>query len=142
MSNYPPGAKNDPRAPYNQPDHSHEHEWWPDEHNNPVIEDGAAIFHQVCGYAEGRYGEGWSCNETRNYRFEYSHLESPDGEEFDLPEIGEWDTVDGYVGEQVIQVEFGFRKDDPDTTIADINPDRDEGWVVLERDGWRLHFEA
>lgn len=66
--NYPPGAANDPRAPYNQPDHSHEHEWEMDTLDTPEFEDGAAMFHEWCNYAEGRYGEGWECEEMRWWR--------------------------------------------------------------------------
>lgn len=69
MSNYPPGTSaGDPRAPWNAPDHSHDHEWYPGDMENPILEDGAAIFHERCHYAEGRWGEGWSCEETRTFR--------------------------------------------------------------------------
>jgi len=68
-SNYPPGTSaGDPRAPWNAPDHSHEHEWRPQEKENPIFEDGAAIFLDYCGYSEGRYRDGWSCEETRSLR--------------------------------------------------------------------------
>jgi hypothetical protein len=36
--------------------------------DNPIFEDGAAIFHERCDYSEGRWGEGWSCEETRSMR--------------------------------------------------------------------------
>lgn len=79
MSNYPPGAKNDPRAPYNAPDHSHEHRWElvGDE---IIFEDGAAIFHYECRYAEGEYGQGWQCEETKFDRFDLSYIWFPNGE--------------------------------------------------------------
>jgi len=103
-SNYPPGAKNDPRAPYNQPDQSHEHEWRPCDRDTPVIEDGTAIFHEQCEYAEGRYGEGWQCKETRTYRFEYDTLESPIGVEFELPDITQWDDVNDDLAKKVVEM--------------------------------------
>ncbi|AAL54946.1 hypothetical protein HfxHF1_185 [Halophage HF1] len=69
MSNYPPGTSaGDPRAPWNAPDRSHDHEWRPCDPDYPILEDGAAIFLEACGYAEGRWGEGWECEETRQFR--------------------------------------------------------------------------
>jgi hypothetical protein len=64
--NYPPGAANDPRAPYNQPDRSHDHIF--EDCEGPIFEDGAAMFYAVCEYAEGRYRKGWSCEEERWWR--------------------------------------------------------------------------
>jgi hypothetical protein len=72
--NYPPGAANDPRAPYNQPDRSHEHEWEPTGADGPIFEDGAAIFFDECMYAEGEYDEGWHCEETRSFRCEIERI--------------------------------------------------------------------
>jgi len=143
--NYPPGAKHDRNAPYNQPDRSHEHEWVPDDMDNPVIEDGAAIFQEKCQYAEGRYGQGWRCEETRSYRFEYSTLESPDGETWDLPTIQEWDQLnDGSeVAEKVIEIEEAFHTHGPGDTVGfDVDPDPDCGQVTISYDGWKLHFES
>jgi len=137
---YPPGTSaGDPRAPWNEP-HAHEHEFRPLE-KAPIIEDGAAIFHEECIYAEGRYGDGWECEETRTYRFEYSTLESPDGETVELPTIAEWpsDMPDGR-DERVITIEEEFHTGNAD--IVDIDPDRDDGTVTLEHDGWQLHFRA
>lgn len=75
MSNYPPGTSaGDPRAPWNAADHSHDHEWYPAEKENPIFEDGAAIFHDYCEYSEGRYGDGWSCEETRSMRFDIERV--------------------------------------------------------------------
>lgn len=148
--NYPPGAKNDPRAPYNQPDRSHEHEWRPTDpdhrgRNQPIIEDGAAIFHEECNYAEGRHGEGWQCEETRTYRFEYSTLESPDGEEWELPDITEWDDHDlpEEVAERVITIEERHCYIGPgdEETPIDVDPDPECGVVTIEHDGWTLRFE-
>lgn len=66
--NLPPGAANDPNAPYNQPDHSHDHVWRAVEENSPVLEDGAVIFYDKCTYTEGRHGESWKCEETKTVR--------------------------------------------------------------------------
>ena len=66
---YPPGmSKRDfVKAGIDQP-HNHEHEWRLDDMENPMFEDGAAIFHEYCDYVEGRWGEGWSCEESRTLR--------------------------------------------------------------------------
>lgn len=138
--NYPPGARNDPSAPYNQPDHSHDHEWREDE-DAPVIEDGAAIFHERCEYAEGRHGEGWQCEKTRTYRFEYSTLETPIGEEIEIPEIGEWDKEDltEENAAKVIEIEERFHSDDNNVSI-DVDPDPEHGQVTLVHGLWKLHF--
>ena len=141
MTPYPPGiSAGTAGAPWNEP-HAHEHEFRPFE-EPPVIEDGAAIFHQECIYAEGEYGQGYECEETRTYRFEYSTLESPDGKEWILPDITEWDQIndDNEVAEQVITIEEQFHAENAD--IVDIYPDRDDGRVTLEYDGWKLHFRA
>ena len=70
-SNYPPGmSKRDfVRAGIDQP-HDHEHEFESDPVDWPILEDNAAIFHEYCMYSEGRWGEGWSCEESRTTRCE------------------------------------------------------------------------
>jgi hypothetical protein len=75
MSNYPPGTSaGDPRAPWNAPDHSHDHEWRPSNGDYPLFEDGAAVFAEYCEYSEGRYGDGWSCEETRWIRCDIERI--------------------------------------------------------------------
>lgn len=143
--NYPPGAKNDPRAPYNQPDHSHEHRWQHEEEGvSPIIEDGAAIFHEECQYAEGRYGDGWQCEETRIYRFEYSKLVSPSGEEWEIPEIQEWNdhNLPEKHAEKVVTIEQRFHEFGPGDKVSfDADPDPKNGVVTIEYRGWTLYFE-
>lgn len=75
MSNYPPGmSKRDfIRAGIDQP-HHHEHEWEPNESDYPLFEDGAAVFSESCRYAEGRWGEGWACEETRWLRCDVERI--------------------------------------------------------------------
>jgi hypothetical protein len=135
---YPPGAAKDPNAPYNQPDRSHEHEWRPGDMDNPVIEDGAAIFHERCQYAEGRYGDGWECEETRTYRFEYSTLESPSGITSDLHSIEDWEKNCDDVRETIQCIEEAFHDGD---TKWNVDPDPDCGVVSIEWDGWTLKYE-
>jgi hypothetical protein len=141
--NYPPGAKNDPNAPYNQPDRSHEHRWEHDEqYVTPMIEDGAAIFHEECQYAEGRYGEGWQCEETRTYRFEYSTLESPSGEKWEIPSIEDWAGSDVVKAMEVRRIEKAFHHHGPGDKVGfDVDPDPNAGVVTIEYKGWTLRYE-
>jgi len=142
-NNYPPGTwAGDPRAPWNEPDRSHEHRWESEEFEiNPIIEDGAAIFHEECQYAEGRHGEGWQCEETRTYRFEYSTLESPSGEEWKVPSIENWEEATPVVEKKVVAIEERFHNHRDEVSL-DIDPDRDCGQVTLTYKGWQLHFRA
>jgi hypothetical protein len=144
MNNYPPGmSKRDfVRAGIDQP-HAHEHEFTSEGMDGPIIEDGAAIFREECWYAEGEYGQGWECEESRTYRFEYSTLESPDGEVVELPTIAEWpsDMPDGRDG-KVVEIEEAFHTHGPGDLVSfDVDPDRDGGVVTLEYKGWKLRFE-
>lgn len=130
--NYPPGAKNDPRAPYNQPDRSHEHEWRPFD-EDPIIEDGAAIFQQECQYAEGRYGEGWQCEETRSYRFELAWVKKKSiGTIYLESELDYFPMV----------AEEGLIAVHQDGEIIAMDPDEDNGYVTVETDEWRVKFKA
>lgn len=142
-NNLPPGASSDPRAPYNQPDRSHEHIWRHEEEQlQPVIEDGAAIFYEECQYAEGRYGDGWQCEETRTYRFEYSTLETPRGDKYDLPAIGNWDEADPVAAEAAVKVEQAFHSLGPGDKVSfDVDPDPECGVVTIEWNGYTLKFE-
>lgn len=143
MSNYPPGMSHQDfvRAGIIEP-HHHECEFVPCEHGEfPIIEDGAAIFHERCNYVEGQYGDGWECERERSYRFEYSSLESPTGTTWDLPTIGEWDDHDlpEKRAKKVIAIEERFHAGRAE--VAVIDPDRDEGVVTLNYCDWKLHFE-
>jgi hypothetical protein len=142
-SNYPPGmSKRDfIRAGIDDP-HHHEHEFRPmDSQVAPIIEDGAAIFQEECRYVEGEYAEGWSCEETRTYRFEYSTLESPSGKEWELPDITNWEEVSPGIEKKVITIEERFHNHGPgDDVSLDVDPDPDAGKVTLTYKGWKLHF--
>jgi len=138
---YPPGiSAGSARAPWNEP-HAHEHEFMPVE-ELPIIEDGAAIFHEECIYAEGEYGQGWQCEETRTYRFEYSTLETPSGWEINLPTIDDWNEVYPTEEKWVIRIEEAFHKFGPSDEVSfDVDPDPDCGQVTIEYESWKLHFE-
>jgi hypothetical protein len=138
---YPPGAANDPNAPYNQPDHSHEHRWPSDEPGGdilPEIEDGAAIFYEECDYVEGRHREGWECEEYRKYRFEYSWLETEDDQEIELHPIEDWEKNDEAVREVIRCIKEAFHAGD---TKWNVDPDPDCGVVSIEWEGWTLKYE-
>jgi len=142
--NYPPGTSaGDPRAPWNAPDRSHEHRWRHEEQDViPEIEDGAAIFSEECQYAEGRYGDGWQCEETRTYRFEYSWLETEDDQEIELHPIEDWEKNDEAVREAVVAIEERYNNEGPggDVTL-DVDPDPKYGIVSIKWDGLTLNYE-
>ncbi|UBF21852.1 hypothetical protein HSTV-3_gp92 [Halorubrum virus HSTV-3] len=127
--NYPPGAANDPRAPYNQPDHSHEHEWWDTE--GPIFEDGAAMFHEACGYAEGRYGEGWECEETRWFRCDVERVILLRDGEPDVAYLAseedhhnEWGFIERLYEDALVAVEI---TDFEEIELLDVDPPNDYG---------------
>jgi len=140
---YPPGTSaGDPRAPWNE-SHDHQHEFELLE-ESPIIEDGAAIFREECIYAEGEYGQGYQCEEARTYRFEYSILESPDGETWNLPTIHEWEDHDlpKKRSEKVITIEQRFHELGPSEKVSfDVDPAPDCGQVTISYKGWKLHYE-
>lgn len=140
--NYPPGAANDPRAPWNEVDHTHEHRWEREEFRlQPIIEDGAAIFTEKCTYKEGRYGDGWECEETRTYRFEYSTVDVG-GSVVDLPTIDDWDEVDEEVACCVMAIKKAYHEHGPgDKVSIDVDPDPDNGVVTIEWNGYELKYE-
>jgi hypothetical protein len=144
MSNYPPGTSRRDliRGGIIEP-HHHEHEFEPRQNKSPIIEDGAAIFREKCIYAEGEYGQGYQCEETLTYRFEYSTLESPNGETWPLPEITNWNDHDlpEKHAEKVIAIEEQFHNHQ-DKVSLDVDPDPDCGEVTLTYKDWELHFRA
>jgi len=114
------------------PDHSHDHEWRP-ELNDPILEDGAAIFQQKCDYAEGRWGERWECEETRHYRFEMSWFE-------------EKATRITYLASEINRLlmkwELAIMDVERNGEIVAIDPDEDYGYVTAETDEWRVKYKA
>lgn len=134
--NYPPGAANDPSAPYNQPDHSHDHEWEPLERDFPLFEDGAAIFYEKCHYAEGRYGDGWSCEDIRTTRCELDRIVKVRDNAPDVAYLAsEEDQTERYEYiESVFDSFFAHSLNDPCVgSIVDLDPpsDYNDGFVRL-----------
>lgn len=139
-SNYPPGmsGRDFVKAGIDQP-HHHEHEWESDRGENPIIENGAAIFSEHCRYVEGQWGEGWKCEKTRRYRFEYSTLEGPNGGEVELPTGHDLDEAEDWVVLTVEAIEEKFYEGDDDVEIH-VDDDKKHGIVSLEYEGWSVNF--
>lgn len=139
MSNYPPGmsGRDFVRAGIDQP-HHHEHEWKPAE-KEPIFEDGAAIFQEECRYVEGRYAEGFSCEETRTYRFDYDTLELDCGRHIDLPTIQNWGSLIQEIENTVIAIEQAALNE-PHNVEMNIRPDRESGEVSIEYKGSTLVY--
>ena len=123
---------------------SHKHEWVTTE--DPLIEDGAAIFHEHCNWKEVTsavhsakhdetfYGYGGECEEARHYRMEASTIMHKRNSK---PHIGY--IVDGnlpyFMEEKFAHVEqYG--------SIIDLYPDEDCGFVIVESSEARVHYEA
>jgi len=138
---YPPGVSaGSPKAPWNEA-HAHEHEFLPAE-TDVIIEDGAAVFQMDCQYAEGEYGQGYQCEASKQYRFEYSTLESPNGETAELSTIAECPgQFPDEIRSKIISIEDAFHTYGPGDTVGfSVNPDPDCGYVTIEYGGWKLHF--
>lgn len=131
---------------------AHDHEWMPVEGMHPVLEDMAAIFHEECRFAEvvdtytdhrrdeTYYETGAECDAERYYRFELAYVKT-DGERLDRDDIDrlEQDGDDRFetVIETVIAAERAFPEE---TEVVDIDPDRQEGQVVVRFDGFELGY--
>jgi hypothetical protein len=104
-----------------------------------VIEDGAAIFERECEYAEGRYGEGWQCEATDRYRFEYDRLVTLEDHSIDLLTIEDWDQIDEKIREIVLAIEEAYAIDDYRVSI-DVDPDPVSGQVTIDYLGYSLIY--
>lgn len=137
---YPPGTSaSDPRAPWNAPDRSHEHEWRPQDKENPIFEDGAAIFLDYCDYAEGRYGEGWSCEETRHLRCDVERVVVHRDDEPDVTYLASteesadgWTYVHSLFEEAIVNVEVGTRNGNNELHFEHIDPANEYGDGYVE----------
>jgi len=131
----------------------HEHEWEPIQGLSPVLEDMAAIFHEQCRWAEivdsytdhyrdeTYYETGAECGAERHYRFELAYVnagdERLDRDELDRLEQGGDNRFDTAL-EAVIEAEQAF----PDETeIIEIDPDRQQGRVVIQHDGVEIGYD-
>lgn len=130
----------------------HTHRWEPDE-ECPIFEDGAAIFAEVCrwqptkahtDYARDEiYSEpmGPECGEERYIRFDAAYIVEqgrtptlyhiPD-DWSDVDEVTEraWEAVESGLGEAGL------------TEVVEVDPDPDDGRVVVENADYRLVYAA
>ena len=133
-SNYPPGTSHRDlvRGGIIEP-HDHEHNFEP-VGENPIIEDGAAIFFLECDYAEGEYGQGYRCEKTQSKRFEYSRLTAPDGSSIELPEISEIDQLADHFQVMIEMIETNIQD-------IDVDPDLEDGQVTVFHNDWEIKYE-
>jgi hypothetical protein len=117
---------------------------------SPVLEDMAAIFHEQCRWAgvvdsytdhrrdETYYETGAECEAERHYRFELAYVFDESGTRLDRDDIDRLEEEgDETVIEAVIAAERAFPEE---TEVVDIDPDRQEGQVVVGHDGVELGY--
>lgn len=143
--NYPAGVT-DGHPYFNPPDHSHDHDFYDVE--GPIFEDGAAVFIAYCSYSEGRWGEGWSCEETRYWRCE---VERVTVHRDDGPSVSylasterpneEWRYVERLYEEALCGVERAFR--DGEFDVVDVDPANEygEGYVRVRLGNYEVIYE-
>lgn len=148
MGGYPPGTSaSDPRAPWNAPDTSHEHDFEFRE-RSPVFEDWAAIFRMECRHRtvldaeKGYEGEmvvtnAIECEEVRNVRYDASYLWYPNGQGAPVPEPGE--ELPPRMESALIEVEQAAATGDAD--IITMEPPDIGNRVVVEYDDWRVIYK-
>jgi hypothetical protein len=133
---------------------NHEHEWMPVEDLSPVLEDMAAIFHEECRFTEvvdsytdyqrdeTYYETGAECEAERHYRFELTYVVDESGTRLDRDDIDrleeEGDDRFETIIEAVIAAERAFPEE---AEVVEIDPDRNEGQVVIQLDGVELGYE-
>jgi hypothetical protein len=146
MSNYPPGmsSRDFVRAGIDQP-HHHEHEFFSD-NTDPIFEDGAAVFSESCNYAEGQYGQGYQCEETRWIRCELNRVVKiqNDAPNIDYLASEESPSMDRHIErvmeEAIVSLETG---DDCSMNIEKSDPpnDRGDGYVRVRITDYILIYE-
>ncbi len=100
--------------------------------DNPILEDGAAIFHERCHYAEGRYGEGWECEEARTFRCDVERVVKLRDGEPDVAYLAseedhhnEWRFIEWLYEEALIAAERADRNGD--LNYLDVDPANEYG---------------
>lgn len=152
---YPPGTSTrNPNAPWNAPDMSHTHEWRPVEEMYPIFEDDAALFVEECKWEkelsteEGYDGErivtsSIPCEEQRTIRFEPTVVRVEMGNETAVYPEGEFYTKRGKMATLVQDAFFainGHSANDDDVTIINIDPDRKQGLVVVQKSNYEIQY--
>jgi hypothetical protein len=127
----------------------HDHEWRPVEGASPVLEDGAAIFHEECRWAVtktidmGKYGTeehavGPECEATRRYRMEAEAITGDMG-------FGDVVLHEEYWSKFPEVVEAAFEAIETagdDLEVLHINPDSDKGEFHVAADGYEILYQA
>lgn len=136
----------------------HEHEWMPVEELSPILEDMAAIFHEQCRWAEivdsytdhrrdeTYYETGAECEAERHYRFELAYVAEltekgrPDLR-LDREELNQLGVEGDELFDKALNVVVETEKAFPDETeIIEIDPDRQQGRVVLRYDRFEIGY--
>lgn len=136
---YPPNVsrRDKVRAGIIEP-HSHDCHFVPEE--EIIYEDNAFHGFFCCDYAEGEYGEGYSCDEKIHVRYEVSHLcfpEKPRVEPIELEENDSYPKITHPLAKWVLNAYLQGEHSD-----IDVRPDRHDGHVEITYDGVVLRFEA
>lgn len=140
--NLPPGAANDPNAPWNQPDHSHEHEWLAEDMD--VEHDEYVYFHQSCSFAETYsvghserldetfYETGWECEATRTITYGVDWDRFP----FDYDrEPTHWDMCYYEARQRLLETVNWWGDDFPEEVTVFVQMPREEHEVKFLLDG-------
>jgi len=115
----------------------------------PVFEDGAAIFIEVCRWQPTKthtdhardeiYHEpiGPKCGEERRTRMDASYIWYPSGQGAPVPEPGK--ELPERIEEGLIEVEQAAATDDAE--LVNVDPDPDCGEVRAKYDGWTVVYK-
>lgn len=153
--NLPPGVTpTDIDRHYGPSVPNHEHEWIPVQGLSPVLEDTAAIFHEQCRWAEvvdtytdhrrdeTYYETGAECEAERQYRFELAYVIDESGTRLSRDDIDRLEEEGDDDFETIIEAVIAAEQAFPEgTEVVDIDPDRQEGQVVVRYDGFQLGYE-
>ena len=129
---YPPGmtSRDFVKAGIDTP-HDHECEFEHARGENPIFEDGAAIFIESCHYAEGRWGEGWECEEMRSLRCDVERVVLIRDDKPDVAYLAseedyhtKWEFIERLYEDALVAVEI---TDFEEIEILDCDPPNDYG---------------
>jgi hypothetical protein len=140
--NYPPGAENDPRAPWNEPViEEHEHQFFPID-SEPILEDGKAILHLKCDHVtelnteQGYDGErivteGIPCEAGERHEWEASYMWYPNGQGAPIPDPSE---------EMPPEMEHAMMMVEQKGEIIEFDDDPAYGHVKVAWDGYKVVY--
>jgi hypothetical protein len=131
-------------SPYQQ--HNHEFRLT---HESPVFEDGAAIFIEACEWVEilgsvtserhdeTFYNEGAECDETRSYRMELDELYRNGELWLSFPLDRELTTE-----EEIAIMELAETANEGNAVIEELDPDPDDGCVIVSYNNLKIIYKA